>query len=459
MPESHPVPPAAPPHLPHAELLERGVRDGIISAAQRDRLLALETGLPLGEGGVVAPPPRAAERAAGFNAVTVAYGLGALLVVFACGWFVVDQWSMLGEWGVLAVVAAFAAVLVTAARWLGSRHFPLAADIATTLAVSLTPLVAWAFLSLAGRWPQISPPDPLLNNQIYMAWQWLVAELSFLLVALLVVRTRRIVTLTWPMAVAMWAVWLHLGIIVRGDDGPLGFDRWLTLANGLALLFVAERVERWQRGGVSRIGVAAGGAPGARPAGRDFANAFWVTGLLATAVAYMAIWLRLDDEPSQHLLPLFALGLVALSLYLRRRVVLLFGVAGILGYLAFLAEDVFKDYVSFPILLAGFGILLILATVWTQTRFPALVERIDASRGDDERPLPWSPVMALLPVLFALAMAILAFADADDERAQRAFRQRFELLRMHSGSLSPERRLKGRAVRPTPADLPPGPSH
>ena len=438
------------PELP--ALLTRGVEAGIISEEQRARLLAIAAPA------AARPAAQGAERPIGFNVVTVAYGLGALLVVFASGWFLVDQWSRLGAWGVLAVVAAYAGVLVLAANWLARHRFPLAADLATMLAVSLTPLVAWAFLSLTGRWPQISPPDPLLFNQIYMAWQWLVAELSLLLVALLVVRTRRVVTLTWPIALAMWAVWLHLGIIVRDEHGPLGVDRWLMLANGLALLFVAERVERWQRRTATAANVAAGGNVDARTVGRDFANAFWVTGLLATAVAYMAIWLRLDDEPSRHLLPLFSLGLVALSLYLRRRVVLLVGVAGILGYLAFLAEDVFKDYVSFPILLAGFGVLLILATVWTQTRFPALVERIDASRGDDERSLPWSPVMAALPTLFALSMAVLAFADAGEERVQRDFRERLQLLRLHSGSMSPERRLKGRAASPAPAGAPPVPS-
>ncbi len=437
------------PELP--ALLTRGVEAGIISEEQRARLLAIAAPA------AARPAAQGAERPIGFNVVTVAYGLGALLVVFASGWFLVDQWSRLGEWGVLAVVAAYAGVLVLAAHWLARHRFPLAADLATMLAVSLTPLVAWAVLSLTGRWPTISPPGPLLHNTIWMAWQWVIVDLSLLLVALLVVRRRRIVTLTWPIAVALWATWFHVGQLLLGDDGPIGFDRWLLLANGCALLFVAERVERWQRRAATDAGVAAGGDASARTVGRDFANAFWVTGLVATAVAYMVIWSR-ADEPWQHLLPLFSLGLVALSLYLRRRVVLLVGVAGILGYLAFLAEDVFKDYVSFPILLAGFGVLLILATVWTQTRFPALVERIDASRGDDERSLPWSPVMAALPTLFALSMAVLAFADAGEERVQRYFRERLQLLRLHSGSMSPERRLKGRAAPPPPADAPAVPS-
>lgn len=444
------------PRATHAELLERGVRQGIISETQRDQLLTLASGLA-SPAGAERAPVRGSERPAGFNAVTVAYGLGAMLVLFACGWFLVDRWAQLGPWGVLGVVAAYAAVLVAAARWLLVHRFQLAADIMTMLAVCLSPLVSWSFLSMAGRWPIAPRNDPLLQHSPWMAYQWLVLDLTLILVALLVLRKRRLVTLTWPTAVALWATWLHVGQILHGGEGTMTFDRWVMLANGLFLLLVAERVERWQRRQAAAL-VAAGGVAAPRAALGDFANAFWVCGLLATAVAYMAIWLRADGEPTQHLLPVFSLGLVGLSLYLRRRVALLFGVAGILGYLAFLAQDVFKDYVSFPILLAGFGILLILITVWTQTRFPALVERIDARRGDDERSLPWSPVMAVLPTIFAVAMALMAWFDASDERAQRAFRERFHILRMHSGSLNWDPRAKGRGPRPgtaSPPSLPP----
>lgn len=440
------------PRATHAELLERGVRQGIISETQRDQLLTLSFSLAA-PATAETPPTRGAERPAGFNAVTVAYGLGAMLVLFACGWFLVDRWAQLGPWGVLGVVAAYALVLVAAARWLLTHRFQLAADIMTMLAVCLSPLVSWSFLSMAGRWPIAPRNDPLLQHSPWMAWQWLILDLTLILVALLVLRKRRIVTLTWPLAVALWATWLHLGQILYGEQGTMTFDRWIMLANGFLLLFVAERVERWQRQEAAAL-VAAGGVPAPRAALGDFANAFWVSGLLASSVAYMAIWLRADGEPWQHLLPVFALGLVGLSLYLRRRVALLFGVAGLLGYLAFLAQDVFKDYVSFPILLAGFGILLILATVWTQTRFPALVERIEARRGDDERSLPWSPWMAIVPTFFAVAMALMAWFDASDERAQRAFRERLHILRMHSGSLNREFRVKGRAMRPEPATTP-----
>lgn len=418
-----------------APLLEHGVAMGIISADQERALLALAATQAVG-----APT---AERPRGFNAVTVAYGLGALLVLFACAWFLVDRWARLGPWGVLAVVAVYAGALALGARWLLRRGFAVAGQLCVALAVSLAPLVAWPGLSLAGRWPDPATRDPLLLDRAWMGWQWLVADLSLLLAALLVLRRLPLPAVAWPAAVALWAACLHLGDALRSEGGAVSVDRFLFLADGLTVLVVADVVERWQR----RVGAG------------DFAGAFWAAGLLATAVAYLAIWGRADDGWRHLLLPL-ALGLVALSLYLRRRLVLVAGVAGVVGYLGYLAEDVFRQYLSFPLLLAALGLIVILLTVWTQLRFPALVARLDASRASDARPLPWSAPMAALPLVTALALALIAWGDAEEEREQEAFRQRWHLLRLHSGSVPTERgrpmpRANGDApMQPVPRSAP-----
>ena len=441
-----------------SRLLDRGVAQGIIDEGQRDRLRALALGDSPAQTVTAAPSATSAtsvtsapSATSALSVVTVAYALGALLVLFACGWFLVDRWARLGPWGVLGVALLYGGVLLAAERWLRGRGFTLAADICAALVVSLSPLVAWPFLSLSGRWPD--PPrhdpvtgDPLLRDTAWMAWQWLILELVMLLTALATLRRRAMVTVTWPLAGALAGAALHLSIIARSFGGSNASEQWMILAGGFAILLVAERVERWQRG-PQRRGAAAVAADGTeRRAGPgDYANAFWVIGLAGTTLGYMVLWLRADDSAWRHLLLPTALGLVALSLYVRRRTVLLFGVLGVIGYLGFLAQHVFREFISFPILLAGLGILVILATVWTQTRFPALVDRLEARRGSDERPFPWSGAMAALPIGVALAMSTLSYPDVREEREQEAFRQRLHILRTHSGSLA---RQASRNIRP-----------
>src|SRR5690349_4089700 len=95
-------------------LLDRGVAAGVITAAQRDALLALPA-LPA----LPVTPPKAgasderhdvARAKAGVDGVLIAYTVGAALVVFALGWFLVDRWHTLGPLGVLGVALVYAAL-------------------------------------------------------------------------------------------------------------------------------------------------------------------------------------------------------------------------------------------------------------------------------------------------------------------------------------------------------------
>ena len=425
-------------------LLDDATRGGVITG---DVAIALRRFAR--DRAAVSATPAAREPARGFNAITVAYGLGALLVLFASVWFLVDRWTILGAPGVMAVALGYAAVLVAAAVWMHRHQFPQASGVAVVLAIAVTPIVVWAILTMAGRWPEPRSGDALLRSDQWMAAQWLVIDFSTLLVALLVVRRHRVAVLMYPLAIGLGWVLFHLILFVRDEGGMEGFERWAMLAAGFIVLAVADGLERWQS-----AECAAGGRAGSQV--DDFAGPFWLTGIIIASASYVNIWSR--TEGWKHLMPVVWLVLIAASLYLRRRLLLLGGVLGIFGYLAYLAGEVFRDYVSFPILLAGFGILLILVTVWTQVRFPALANRLDARRdgGGGQPGLPWRLPMSALPAMWALGMAGLALVGRDENLRQDAFLERLYILREHSGSSDAARaRRKERAAEaPTSDALP-----
>lgn len=353
-------------------LLDAGLLRGIITAEQREALLAL------GEG---APPPR--ESRVVFSGVTVAYGVGALLVLFAAGWFLISRWESLGHWGVLAVVATYAAALWGGGQALERRGFPRAGQLSRALAIGLVPVATWAVLHLVGEWPDRS--DPLARYMPYAATRGLLLDLTTLLAALLAWRARAFPLLMVPIAVALWWCWFHLGQLVAFDREREWFDQWLMLASGLALLAGADAMDRWQR---------------RRAADQDFAAPLWITAVVAFSFAFLVIWL--DTEAGKHAMAPVAVAMMALSLRTRRRVALVMGVVGFFGYLAWLASDVFEDTALFPIALAGLGIGLIFSTVWLQKRFPSLATRVGGLRGRD---LPWPQWLSWVPALLALAMA------------------------------------------------------
>jgi hypothetical protein len=73
-----------------------------------------------------------------------------------------------------------------------------------------------------------------------------------------------------------------------------------------------------------------------------------------------------DSELGRFLYMLINVGLIAVALWLRRSVFLIFGAIGVFIYLGHLAYEVFKDSVLFPFALALLGLGLIVATVLGQ---------------------------------------------------------------------------------------------
>src|SRR5687767_14310674 len=116
------------------------VQRGIISPAQYDALLAMEPpdapayfgpgggvldAVAVAEAGTGREPPR------GFNWITITYYLGALTVMFAFGWFLVDRWKALGPGGILAVTSVYAALFVAAGEYLRRQGFRVAGGLIT----------------------------------------------------------------------------------------------------------------------------------------------------------------------------------------------------------------------------------------------------------------------------------------------------------------------------------------
>src|SRR5688500_8122895 len=125
------------------------VRRGIITPAQYDALLAMEpadVSPHLGPGAgildvaAVAEMRSAKEPPRGFNWITIIYSLGAITVMFAFGWFLVDRWKTLGPGGILAVTSVYAAVFVATGEYLRRLGFRVAGGLIPGVAVGITPL-------------------------------------------------------------------------------------------------------------------------------------------------------------------------------------------------------------------------------------------------------------------------------------------------------------------------------
>ena len=386
-----------------AAALERG----IIDATQRDRLHALAADLSAEvraapDAGAAASP----EARGPFSVITVAYALGALLVLFALGWFLADRWSTLGPAGVLVVAGVYAGAFALAGTTLRRRGFPTAGGLTIVLAVMMTPVWAWAVLRLTSLWPDpAATRDALATYEPYLYSRAVILDLATIGVALATLPRVRFAALGAPIAIAFVALLIHLGGALGDPDTAWYVGRYYQLVIACATLGIAYAVDRRQ------------------PPREDYAVWFYVAGVVMLVVGYGAVWSSIGAW--RHALPLVAVSLVAASLYLRRRVLVIGGGLAAFAYLAYLAFDVFRRVVALPVAIAALGLLVIVTAVWVQRRFPALVERVSRQQHTHRKALPTGPIAVLGPLAISVTAMLFAMGEARERTADRDWRRAY----------------------------------
>ena len=385
--------------------LRAAVAKGIITAAQLDAILGQTT----------APGAEAAPHEArrGLNAVTIAYSLGAGAVVLAFGWFLGDRWTALGAPGVLIVSLLYAGVFAATARYLTRLRFPTAAAVATLLTVCMTPLVTWAVLDLSGWWYE--PSRMPMGKYVYMVYgdvlenlRWIPIELATAGVALLALRRVQFGILVIPVAVALPLIAGHLAPLVFDPMIANEMTGWTSLVTASVLIACAYGIDTRMQDG------------------EDYARWVYLTGLCTLIFGVVSVWNELG--PMRHALPVVAAALFALSLYMRRPMLLVFGALLFIGYLAYLAFDVFRQALSFPVVLATFGTSVIVLTVWLQKRYPSLARQVEERHGG-RRTVPGGWLAFGGGIAIALALSTANLSEARQRAHDRAHYARYRVLR------------------------------
>ena len=330
-------------------------------------------------------PVEPIEAPEAFNAVTVAYYVGAFIVLFGFGWFLVDRWDALGPAGVLAVTLIYAALFLGMAFVLRKHGFSFAAAVATLLAVGMTPLVTWSVLKLTGAWPvQVRG-----HCEYDVPWalecrgRWMIVELTTILASLVALRTVKYALLMKPVAIALLVLTFHIIEAIFGYTFESTAAGWAVIAAASIILVIAYLVDI------------------RNDSNQDYAFWLYLPGLVAAFIGMQMIWSF--DRSLRHALIVVAVVTMAVAVYMRRRTFLFFGAVWFAWYLGFLAFDVLRKMVALPILLATTGIVIILAAVWIQRTYPRLVSKVSDAR-EGKRRLPGGYALLLTPAILALLM-------------------------------------------------------
>jgi hypothetical protein len=355
------------------ELLKKGVEQGIITSAQQASLLALDS-----------EPTPSREAPRGVNAITIAYGVGALIVLFAFAWFLIDRWEVLGNGGLLGVSLVYGALFLLAGHVLKREQFPVASGLAVLLVVAMVPVATRAFGRLLGIWPADvlaqcgGPFVPFFPCEA----ENLTLELATVVAALVAMRRVSFAPLAIPIATAGLLVPMHLARLWADFEWGSGTLGWIWLLSGSLTLSAAYAIDHRQKS-------------------EDYAAWFHTAAAAAGLIACAQLFDAYHDL--RHFAGPVALLAFVGAVYFRRPVYLAMGAIVAFGYLAWLAATVFRVTVAFPLILAVLGLGLIVAAVWLQRRFPVLVARAAGSAQGPPR-FPGGFAVLLAPALLATLM-------------------------------------------------------
>jgi len=288
-----------------------------------------------------------------FEPAHVGYFFGALLVIGAMGWFITDGWDGFAGWQLTSIALVYAGLFVVGGtRVWRTSMYRVAGGLLITMAVCMTPLAVYGLERQFHLWPQLDPGSytrfhPLINAS------WVGMELCTVLASLVALRYFKFPFLTAPAAYALWYMSMDFTGLVFGKTWTVRQLCIVSAIFGLAMLIIAYLAERKSE--------------------LDFSFWAYLFGLLALTGGLSLM--ESNSEWSKFGYLLIHVALVVISLFLKRKVFVVFGAIGIFGYLCNEAYTHFRNSVAFPFVLSVIGMTLIFLAMQYKRNEAALQEK------------------------------------------------------------------------------------
>jgi len=287
-----------------------------------------------------------------FTANHVAYYLGALIVIGAMGWFMNRAWEQFGGLTLCLIAVVYGCVFFAFGSRLWQRvEFRIPAGLLITMAVCMAPLAVYGLERGFGLWPQ-SDPGIYRGFHEWIKGSWVFMEVATITAGAAALSRFRFPFITAPIAFSLWYLSMDIAPLLLGEHLSWRQQAKVTLVFGLVVLFATYFIDRRTKD--------------------DYA--FW--GYLFGALSFWGGLSSLDsnNEWSKFAYFLINLLLIFLSVLVKRRIFLVLGAVGVMGYFGHLAAVVFRDSWLFPFALSALG----LAIMYLAYKYQRNSARIDA---------------------------------------------------------------------------------
>jgi hypothetical protein len=307
--------------------LDSAAQKGIITKEQSDKLWGFLDSLR--------------EHQPTFRGLHIWYYFGGLLIMSSMTWLLSTVW----ESGIALMImsALFSLLYLFLGHHLWKKEeTKIPGGLLITAAVSLVPLFIFGFESVTGIWPQ-GALEKYHDYYIWIKGSWFFLELGTIVASLIALKFYPFPFITFPLAFSLWFMSMDLTPLLFGKtEYTFEEARFVSCIFGFCMLVLSYFIDRKYRNA-------------------DFA--FWTY-----LYGMMTFWVGLTlmeskGEFGKFIYFLLNVIFVFLSVYLRRKVFLVFGALGVFMYLGHLTWDLFKDSFLFTFVLAFIGIVMILLGV------------------------------------------------------------------------------------------------
>ncbi|MDF1792577.1 MAG: hypothetical protein P1U88_11740 [Thalassobaculaceae bacterium] len=309
-----------------------------VNRSDFDRAVEL-SGLSAEQGDVLWGRLEETAPGASFTGVNVLFYAGALIVIAAMTLYVGQHWDGLSGLAIAAIGMIYGAVFLIAGDLLTRRDgMRVPGGLCVTVALAMVPMTVYGLQYEAGLWLDAEPGE-YGDFTRYIEGGWFAMEVVTLVVGAALLRVYRFPFLVFVIGVVLWFMSMDIApLLVEERADYFEIRRMVSMIFGIPVLIVAYLVDLGFR--------------------RDYAFWLYLFGMLA-------FWGGLtlseaETEFARFLYCLLNVVLIALSVFLRRRVFMVFGILGVMGYLGYLAFRLFEDSPWFPFALSGLGILVLL---------------------------------------------------------------------------------------------------
>jgi hypothetical protein len=333
--------PTTPLHFTLADL-EQWVEKGLITPEQLTNIRS-----HIEAAGSVAEQVQAGpEQRKGLNFVSLAYYFGGFMILLAYTIFMGLQWESLEFTGQIAISLFTIVVLWAIGYFLQRSGFRIAGGLLIFAGTGIVPLFVFTVQRALGIW---------LDDQTYaymefyriVAQTWILLELISIGVAVIVIWRVRFTLIS--LLIAFWTWFLSMDITrwVSQSDYWTWSDREQIVSTTI---------------GVGMLGL---GVWLQRRTKQDYSFWFYLFGHIIVLSHLSALTLNREGFLGIVYLAVY-ISFVVASVWLQRRVFLVFGAIGCYSYLSYLAFRVFEGALGFVFALGVIGLLIVLTAVGYQ---------------------------------------------------------------------------------------------